>query len=111
MNDLMKAIKKIARENPEGFTVEIPTLNHVSEGYIAAFLETQNSFGDEGLRKVINHALQHGKIVGGWLNSENKQYYFDSSQVFTDLEEAIKFGNENRQIAVFDLTNFREIRL
>ena len=111
MKDLFKAIKKIADENPEGFTIKIPNLEWVIEGYIAAYEETQNCFGDEGLKKVIQHALYHDFIVGGWLNEENKMFYFDSSKTFKILDEAIQFGKNNNQIAIFDLNTFREIRI
>lgn len=111
MTDLFEAIKRIAAENPDGFTVKIPSLEFQISGYIAAYSETQDSFGDEGLRKVLEHALTHDKIVGGWLDKESRQYYFDSSKVFENKEEAIEFGRKHKQIAIFDLYAFREIRL
>lgn len=104
-------IKKIAEANKDGFTIEIETLKHVTTGIVVAYKETQNSYGDEGLKRCIEHALQHEKIVGGWFNYQNKRYYFDSCKTFTDEAEAIKFGRENGQIAIFDLDNLREIRL
>jgi hypothetical protein len=104
-------IKKIAEANKDGFTVEIETLKHVTAGIVVAYQETQDSHGDEGLKKCIEHALQHEKIVGGWFNFENKTFYFDSCKTFKDLTEAMKFGRENSQIAIFDLDNLREIRL
>lgn len=111
MTNLFEAIKRIAQENPEGFTVELPSLKWVSKGYVSAYKETQDSFGDEGLRKVLIHAESHDKVVGGWLNEENGLYYFDSDKVFKDRDEAIKFGKENEQIAIFDLNNLEVIKL
>lgn len=111
MTHLFEAIKLIAKKNPEGFTIRVPSLEWVLDGYIAAYSETQNSFGDEGLKKVLEHALQHDKIVGGWRNEQNKQFYFDSDKQFTSKEEAIAFGRKHKQIAIFDLQTFREIRL
>jgi fructokinase len=111
MTHLFEAIKKIAEENPDGFTVKIPSLEFLISGYIAAYSETQNCFGDEGLLKVLEHATTHDNIVGGWRNKQNRQYYFDSSKVFETREEAIEFGRKHKQIAIFDLYAFREIRL
>jgi fructokinase len=74
-------------------------------------VETQSSFGEEGLKRVLNHALSHGKKVGGWLNEEDGQFYYDSIRIFTNLEAAKQFGRENRQIAIFDLTHLRLIKL
>lgn len=111
MKNLFEAIKKIANENPEGFTVHLPDINWVISGYISAYKETQDCFGDEGLKKALEHALSHNNILGGWKNEENKMFYFDSSKTFETLDEAKKFGRENEQIAIFDLNIFREIRL
>jgi len=49
--------------------------------------------------------------MGGWLNEDNRQFYFDSSKVFTSMKEAIAFGRKNKQISIFDLDTFTEIRL
>ena len=103
MKQLFEAIKAIAKENPDGFTVDLTTLKKVTGGISAAYLETQDSFGDEGLKIVIEHALKHEKTVGGWLNDENEYFYFDSVRIFNDLEEALQFGRENKQIAILDL--------
>ena len=45
------------------------------------------------------------------MNEDDGQFYYDSIRIFTDLEEAKRFGRENRQIAIFDLTNLRLIKL
>lgn len=111
MKNLSDAIMKIANENPDGFTVELKTLKKVTKGISVAYLDTQDSFGVDGLEKVLKHAENHGKVVGGWLNEENEKYYFDSVKIFTDLNEAKKFGKENEQIAIFDITNLRLIKL
>ena len=109
MKQLTEAIKEIARENPAGFTVDLTTLKKVTGGISVAYLETQNSFGDEGLKRVIKHALEHEKTVGGWMNNEN--YYFDSIRIFGDLEEALQFGRENEQLYIFDLGKQELIKL
>ena len=111
MEHLISAILEIANANPEGFTVDLTTLKKVTKGISVAYFDTQDSFGEEGLKRVLNHALAHEKKVGGWLNEENDQFYFDSIRIFTDLEEAKRFGRENKQIAIFDLKELRLIKL
>ena len=111
MADLVNAILTIAKRNPDGFTVEVPSLQSVTSGFISACEETQNCFGRSGLEKVVNHALEHGRVVGGWRNTEDGKYYFDSSTVFTDRDAAVEFGRKNKQIAIFDMDNLIEIRL
>jgi len=109
MTDLVDAIFEIAKKNPEGFTVEIPSLKPVTSGFIAACKETQNCFGKESLKKVVKYSLENGNVVGGWKNPENKKYYFDSSKVFDNLEDAIAFGKANEQLAIIDLSSITEI--
>ena len=58
---MFKAILEIAKQNPTGFTVDLTTLKKVIKGISVAYIETQNSFGEEGLRGVLNHALKHEK--------------------------------------------------
>lgn len=111
MEQLIAAILEIAKANPTGFTVDLTTLKKVTKGISVAYLETQDSFGEEGLGRVLNHALAHEKKVGGWLNEENNQFYFDSIRIFTNLEEAKRFGRENKQIAIFDLKKLELIKL
>ena len=111
MVNLIDAIQKIAEQNPEGFTVDLTTLKRITKGISVAYIETQDSFGIEGLERVIHHALGHVRKVGGWMNEDDGQYYYDSIRIFTDLEEAKRFGRENKQIAIFDLTNLRLIKL
>ena len=111
MEHLVTAILEIARKNPDGFTVDLTTLKKVTKGISVAYIETQDSFGEQGLRRVLNHALEHEKKVGGWLNEEDGSFYFDSISIFTDIEEAKQFGRENKQIAIFDLTHLRLIKL
>lgn len=111
MEQLFEAIQKIAEANPEGFTVDLTTLKRVTKGISVAYIDTQDSFGEEGLKRVLNHALMHEKRVGGWLNEENQEFYFDSVRIFTNLEEAKQFGRENKQIAIFDISQMRLIKL
>lgn len=59
MEQLFKAIQAIAEANPDGFTVDLTTLKKVTKGISVAYLETQDSFGEEGLKRVLNHALMH----------------------------------------------------
>lgn len=64
MEQLFDAILEIAGKNPDGFTVDLTTLKKVTKGISVAYLETQDSFGEEGLKRVLKHALVHEKKVG-----------------------------------------------
>lgn len=110
---LVEKIWKHAENNPHGFTLDLEAMEPVKFGISVAYLETQDSFDKQGLEKVIAHALKHHKVIGGWLNEDNELYYFDSVRIFknNELDEAIEFAKQNRQLALFDLTNLKEIRV
>ncbi len=113
MENLIDRVWEYSLKNPEGFTLNIETFKPIRFGIVAAYLETQDSFGKEGLRRAVSHATENSKIVGGWLNYDNGLYYFDSSRIFrnSELRQAIEFAKQNKQLAIFDLTNLREIKI
>ena len=107
------ALATIAMNNKEGFTVSASNMQPVSTGYAVAVADTQNSFGLEGLANVVKYVTEHPEInaFGVWYNSENNMYYFDSTVIVNDLEAAKDLGRYNKQLAIFDLANLKEIRL
>ena len=107
------ALATIAMNNKDGFTVNAANLQPVTTGYAVAVADTQNSFGFEGLANVVKYVTEHPEInaFGGWYNSENNQFYFDATVIVDDLEAAKDLGRYNKQIAIFDLANLKEIRL
>ncbi|MBW2961256.1 hypothetical protein [Mesonia aestuariivivens] len=113
MEKLIDRVWEYSLNNPEGFTLNLETMRAVKFGIIVAYYETQDSFGKEALENVINHAMKHNKMIGGWLNNENDFYYFDSVNVFknSELKKAIEFAKQNKQLAIFDLTNLKEIKI
>lgn len=109
---LTEKVYQIAKNNPSGFTLNLNNLQLINKGFVSAYKETQNSFGLNGLKDVIKYALLIGaSVIGGWYNSDNGQYYFDCSRVFSNLNDAAAFGIDNQQIAIFDLNNCNEITL
>lgn len=113
MNKLIERVWEYSKNNPNGFTLNIETFKEVKFGIVVAYNDTQNGFGKQSLEHIINHSLKYDKLIGGWLNDENGLYYFDSVKVFKnrELKEALEFAIENNQIAIFDLTNLKEIRI
>ena len=107
------ALEAIAMANKDGFTVNAATLQPVTTGYAVAVADTQNSFGFEGLANVVKYVSEHPEVnaFGGWHNSENNMYYFDATVIVDDLETAKDLGRYNKQLAIFDLANLKEIRL
>ena len=110
---VLVALAAIALENKEGYTVNAATLQPVTTGYAVAVADTQDSFGFEGLANVVKYVSEHPEInaFGGWYNRENNMYYFDATVIVDDLEAAKELGRTNKQIAIFDLANLKEIKL
>lgn len=104
-------VKQIALSNPDGFTVSLLNFEFPTKGICVAMKLTQNHFGDEGLKKVIEIAKQSTFLVGGWFNKKDNQFYYDCVMIVEDLETALEIGKANEQEAIFDLNRFKEIRL
>ena len=100
-----------SQTHPDGFTINISTMTKPTEGIAVGYAATQNSHSREQLEKVVSHALQHDGYVGGWYNSEDGLYYFDSTKLFpeNDLKGALQFGKENGQHSVFILSAYTYI--
>ena len=100
-----------SQSHPDGFTLDIHMMTEPTEGIAVSYAETQNSHSHKQLDQVVSHALSHDGYVGGWLNTENGLYFFDSTKLFpeTSLKDAIQFGKENGQHSVFILSTYSDI--
>ena len=100
-----------SQTHPEGFTLNIRTMTEPTEGIAVSYAETQDCHSRNQLEKVVRHALHHEGFVGGWLNTENGLYYFDSSRLFPEnsLKDAILFGKENGQHSAYIISNHTDI--
>jgi len=74
-------------------------------GYCVAYSATQNQFGWNGLKFAVNHAMANSRVVGGWYNQNNGQFYFDSVRIYHTREAAIQAAIRNRQIGIYDLSS------
>lgn len=99
--------------HPDGFTMNLATMTEPTEGVVVAYAATQGCHSRKQLGRVVRHAIRHDGYVGGWLDTSDSLYYFDSSRLFPEdsLDAAIRFGAKNKQIAVFVLSQGLEIRL
>ena len=99
--------------HPDGFTMNLATMTEPTEGVVVAYAATQGCHSRKQLGRVVRHAVRHDGYVGGWLDTNENLYYFDSSRLFPEdsLAAAIHFGLQNRQLAIFVLSEGREVRL
>ena len=102
-----------SHSHPDGFTIDIRTMTEPTEGIAVAYSATQGSHSRKKLNRVVRHALHHDGYVGGWLDTTDSLYYFDSSRIFPEdsLDAAIKFGAKNKQKAIYSIKEGKEIKL
>ena len=110
---LADAVWTFSQTHPDGFTLDIRTLTEPTEGISVAYAATQNSHGREALDAVVSHATAHEGFVGGWLDTSDSLYYFDSVRLFPEdsLEAAVNFGKANFQKSIYRLSTGEEILL
>ena len=100
-----------SQSHPDGFTLDVRTMTEPTEGISVSYAATQGSHSRDQLDKVVRHALEHDGYVGGWYNSNDGLYYFDSSRVFPEdsLRSALRFGKDNLQYSAFILSTYTDI--
>ncbi len=110
---LADAVWTFSQTHPDGFTLDIRTLTEPTEGIGVAYAATQNSHGRKALDAVVSHATAHEGFVGGWLDTKDSLYYFDSVRLFPEdsLQAAVNFGKANFQKAIYRLSSGEEILL
>jgi hypothetical protein len=67
--------------------------------------QTQDCFGNEGLRKAFRVAEETTQTFGGWI--EGSRFYWDAVMVFNDEAKATQAGIENDQIAIYQIETNR----
>lgn len=110
---LADSLWTFSQTHPDGFTLDVSSWTVPSTGIAVAYEATQSSHDKAGLDNVITHAQSHEGYIGGWYNSADSLYYFDSVRIFPEdsLSAAINFGKANHQEAIYKLSTGEEIRL
>ena len=110
VSTIADAVWEFSQSHPDGF-IDIRTMTEPTEGIAVSYAATQDSHSRDQLDFVVEHALQHDGYVGGWLNTENGLYYFDSTKLFPEdqLEDALQFGKENGQTSVYILSTGTDV--
>ena len=104
MDKLIQSLIQLSKDQPKGFTVDL-NLNNVTEGFAVALFETQNSFGEDGLKKVVKIATEQNLKIGGWFSEKNQKFYWDAVKIINKKDEAVSYGKLNCQFAIYDLNN------
>lgn len=111
--NIAAALVAIATANAQGYTVDAQTLQPVTTGYAVALAETQNSFGPDGLARVIEYVNNNAGVnaFGGWLDTDTGLFYYDAVVIVSDRATAEELARKNGQLAFFDLDNLETIRV
>ena len=121
-------LKEIAEKNPDGFTVDLLSLDPIpNKGYVVAFtnetldyweykthIERWWLLASEEIKKyLVEHPYSKAPLItiGGWRNPEDGKYYVDMGLVVFNKEYAIELGKKYHQKAIFHLDNFETIVL
>ena len=113
-----KELKKYILNNG-GATLEVESLSiaNLNDGYMVSIYGSESQFesieelikGIKQKRKDLKEAKIKGYFIGIWYY--NGRYYLDTSRNIKDKRDAIKFGESQKQIAIFDLKNNKDIKL
>ena len=101
----------------KGISYSISTGNYnVTTGYMVSIQGQEwkvSTINDDILKFYVKHHLNElwdeDRFLGIWLNKG--QWYLDVSVNVEDLDEALRLGKNNNQIAIWDCAKAEEIRL
>ncbi len=104
---IVDSVWEYSLDNPDGFTVAIPSLETPTTGLAVGYYLGSENVGKESLTNVVKHSISNDKYVGGWLDPDDGEYYFDSICIFKDgaYDDAYQFALDNQQRAYYDLKN------
>ncbi len=108
MRDLLQQLAAIVTRK-DRFTFDLRGGCQVYTGIVAAYKTTRDSDHFTDLPLVIAHALEHDGIVGAWKDPRNGRTYYDSCRVFTDMDSALRFAQQQQQISVRNLNRDLEV--
>lgn len=100
-----KAIKDLADQNPDGFTVDLETGEKVTAGVAVGMTHGLTAFdaallGNMYQKTDINTLYTH-RTIGGWRDGD--KYIIDLGATTSTLEAALHLGAVYEQDAVYDI--------
>ena len=102
----------------QDFTINISKEKSIENRYIVSsfnLYEGKNASLDFDLFDKVDNIININKglfdSIGGWLNKETNIYSLDANIHFNDINFALKFAKANKQTAIFDKVENKEIYL
>lgn len=104
--EFIKRLKKVIKENPEGFTVDLRGIPYdPNKGYAVGV----GSITLEELSKMDLKSPAHKfGYVGGWTD-ENGKFYLDKVVIISQLDWALEHADKHSQKSIYDFYNKRVI--
>ena len=111
--NLAGKVWNFSKKRRNGFTLNLSTWKEPREGIVVSYAATQDLHTLSDLEYIVGHALSHDGYVGGWRDSTDGVYYYDSVRIFPEdqLEQAMEFGRINGQISIYILSSGTEVLL
>ena len=116
MNNKQKLFNFI-KGNKEGFSIHLNNHSELKNGFVCSFTHIEKSKNlNILLDKILLTAslfpqLKNEIVLGGWYDNDSKSYFLDLGLCLDDKNHALQLAKQFKQIAIFDLNNFEEIRL
>ena len=107
--DITTAQKIVNNANyKQNFTINISSEKSVKNRYIVSCVNLytgKNPSLQFDLLNKIDKIINNTDIfdsIGGWFNTENKTYFLDCNQHFSNLNRALQFAKIYQKTAIFD---------
>jgi len=102
-----------------GFTIDKKLKEYDGSGYVVSHKSKNITVQREILNKklfksiveTLTRTISESEYVGAWLDVETSTVHFDVNLIYDNIEEAIKEAVRNEQLAIYDITQNREIRV
>lgn len=117
MSEVARELITMARESDGGTVAlhghSLPTTGYFVGGRIPSLILSEEEVSRRAvIYQVIDFVSRAGTpYVGVWRDSETGKIYFDAVEWYYDEYSAGKVARERRELAVWDISGERELRL
>jgi hypothetical protein len=91
------------------FTFDLRSECRIYSGIVCAYRSTLAGDHVADLATAMAHAWERDGIISGWRDPWDGKVRYDSSRVFTDLDQALRFARRERQGSVYNLNRGVEV--
>jgi len=117
MNIKKQKLLRFIDNNKEGFSLFYDNLKEVKKGFIVSFTHIEKTKNLNLLLDRIDFIslafpqLKKSLVIGGWFNKDDNCFYLDLGLNIQNKKDALLIAKQFKQIAIFNLNTFEEIRV